>query len=445
MSPLERRKRAEVTAKCDSFLKDLQRWQEALEHFPQHTSQVKRLQRVFGTQAKNLAERREKTTAADSADGLAEILLLFRVWAFYRQKLDQRFVPVQDDFLRVADEVAYTWWAPARKAALRTADAKVRGRFAKEPPLLFLNGDVSPFTVTRKIAFEAEVAEGLNERLRTWSTRLLKQAPVPVVGVPYFAAGHIPDLLVIAHEVGHNVEDDFGLTKDLDQAVRDALAQASADSQIAWPAWRDEIFADLWGVLVGGLAFVDTLIDFLPNDIDAVRIEDPRSTGWGSYPTTALRAELLFTALEKLGLSSEGKQRRSEFRKRHPKHALSKLEADVPSVVDALLECKPASFAGISIRQAAGFDKDEERALAAEVSSVADGNAPASTTTATMAKVIAQAFRVEPEHVSAASRSEALWQILEASAVNGVRSSDAVLPEQELAEADAELAEIPEE
>jgi hypothetical protein len=441
---LELRKKTELATKCAAFLGDLDRWKIALENFPQHTSQVTRLHRIFQTQASNLQGRLEGVQADGAAEGLAEILLLFRVWAFYRQKLDQRFVPEQDRFLRVADELAFTWWSPARQAAMRTTDTKEKARLAKEPPLIFLNGDVSPFTVTRKIAFEAEVAVGLNESQRKWSARLMKQAPVPVVGVPYFAARHVPDLMVIAHEVGHNVEDDFNLTPALNRALEYAVKKASANSKAAWSAWRDEIFADLWGVLVGGLAFVDALVDFLPSEVQAVRRENPASEGWGKYPTTVLRVELLFAALEALGLRAAAKERRREFRARHKQHALAELEQDIPGVVGALLDCKPPSFVGTSVKDAAGFDAAEELGWTAEIAQVAGGQSPdLNSTTAKLTKVIASAFRIAPERISEPDRSKALWSLLNASVVNGVRSSRVELDANELAAADAELTYSP--
>jgi len=189
---LRARKHAELSAKCRAFGEEMDRWAAAVSELPQHTSQIRRLVALFKPFAAKLEARIAKTSADEAvARNLmlsAEVLVLYRTWAFYRQKLDQRFVRWQKEFLEVADDLAYRWWRPAQQAALKAAPAKDRAKVAKEPPLVFLNGDVSPFTITRLRGFSAEVAQGLDEKRIAWARELLRRSPVPVVGVPYFAA-----------------------------------------------------------------------------------------------------------------------------------------------------------------------------------------------------------------------------------------------------------------
>ena len=125
---------------------------------------------------------------------------------------------------------------------------------------MFLNGGYSPFILTRHKQFQAEVVP---QELIV--DRTLQQAmaslPFPVIGVPWYQVTTYADLTVLGHEVGHSVEVDLHLTPSLDEAIRDAITDPMRRGQ--WLLWRAELFADLYGCLCGGPAFVSTLADFL--------------------------------------------------------------------------------------------------------------------------------------------------------------------------------------
>jgi hypothetical protein len=440
---LETRKHAELEAKCNAFEAELQQWRGAVSSLPQHTTQITRLTALFAPLASGVRAQIRRRAAGDivarAFDLSAEVLMLFRAWAFYRQKLDQRFVPWQREFLEVADDLAYRWWKPARDAALAVAVRKAS--VAKEPPLVFLNGDVSPFTITRRTGFTVEEAGGLDPAEVAWSAKLLRLSPVPVVGVPYFAARHIPDLMVIAHEVGHNVEDDFRLKDDLEAAVARALKKETDDEarHPAWKAWLGEIFADAWGVLSAGPAFVDALTDFVADSPSAIESEW-RPKGWGLYPTVALRVRIVLATLRALDLEADADARWTALRPRCGKHRLPEYEPDVDVVVRAILECKPASL-GCSVRQASSFDAADQQRIKPLAADLARGYVAGETNTALLAQGIALAFGIDPAKVASPQRTDALWKGLRGTVTKGVRSSHAAaLPLRDLEKNDAETA-----
>src|SRR5207244_3369449 len=106
--------------------------------------------------------------------------------------------------------------------------------------------------------------------------------------------------LVIGHEVGHVVEEDFKLTAGLDDRLANAMNKALIDEkrQPAWKMWRREIFADLYGNLVGGPAFVGSLLDFLATDQTSTETDRREGPRWGSYPPDYLRILLNLAALD---------------------------------------------------------------------------------------------------------------------------------------------------
>ena len=83
------------------------------------------------------------------------------------------------------------------------------------------------------------------------SRALAQRLPVPVVGVPWFQLYHLPDALVIGHEVGHLVERDTGLTATIQELVERAVTEARMDPGCvaAWRGWAAEAFADVYGTL----------------------------------------------------------------------------------------------------------------------------------------------------------------------------------------------------
>lgn len=421
--------RAELSTKCDAFLDELGAWRAKIPDLPQHKSQLERLAGILVPLGERVKKRIESDDhgAVDHWQASAEVLLLFRIWAFYRDKLSQRFVPWQKEVLEVADELAYSFWRPAQQAAV---DAKKTARdkagVAREPPLVFLNGDVSPFALTRaaRDAFTVEQVEvGLDATRVAWAQRVLDALPVPAVGMPYFSGRFVPELLLLAHEVGHHVEDDFDLTEDLERAVRSALQGEPRARRDDWLAWTGETFADVWGVLVGGPAFVDAMSAFaisLGRDL-----ESERPAPGAKYPTVLLRAEVLFATLEELGLVKEAASRRASLRARFAKNTLAEYEPSCRTVARALLGCSPAAFGGRSVREASGAVKKTLEATLVAGRSIADGQAPAANASTTaLAQAISVAFALEPTKVSKPSRLALLLAALQASVKKGARSID---------------------
>ena len=76
----------------------------------------------------------------------------------------------------------------------------------KEPPLLFCSSNASPFIQRRNTPF---LAEGVTADDMERFDAALAFLPIPIIGVPWSQANHLPAAVVIGHEVGHAVERDF--------------------------------------------------------------------------------------------------------------------------------------------------------------------------------------------------------------------------------------------
>jgi hypothetical protein len=297
------RKREELLAKLSAIERELAFWQaEAREGavLEKHQSQIERL----ANQLRPVAEQVSgKIKAADLRTEWPtleiQVLDLHKVWQFFREKLALRFVGHFRDYLLAADEFAWECYQPAQQA-LVGAGALDRAQ-VKEPPLVCFSSVASPFSIPRGVSYLGELA---GESPRDQATRaIVDSLPIPVVAVPWYQIQHLPDALVLGHEVGHVVEQDAQIEDHVRElilgAVRDTRERYGTEDD--WQRWSSEAFADVYGALCGGPAFVSALSDFLL--LPARR----QSVGAGDYPPTNVRLALVMAALRAAdGLGAAG-------------------------------------------------------------------------------------------------------------------------------------------
>jgi hypothetical protein len=205
----------------------------------------------------------------------------------------------------------------------------------KEPPLVYFSATWSPFMTPRDASFHSEVRAGFGAAavLRDDTfLEVLKRLPVPLISMPWHHVFHLPGALIIAHEVGHVVETDFDLTDDIVMA----LSKASLDHRDTWINWSSEVFADLYGCLCMGPAFVGAMMDLLATTVSFVQGE---TRSGGKYPTRALRIELMLEALGQTGHAHEAAARlRATWEEAYgPLQAMLEFKPDVAKVVTAIL------------------------------------------------------------------------------------------------------------
>ncbi|AEV82928.1 Proteoglycan 4 [Actinoplanes sp. SE50] len=227
------------------------------EPMAKHTSQIEAITRLLGA-------------GLDRADTFELVLDLFHVWDFFRAKLLLRRVGPLSRILAVADELA---WAVYRPSVLAAGVAAGR----KEPPLVFLDRGAVPFAAARGAGYRDLLPRGVRT---TAGLTAVRELPVPVIGIPWYLTGHLPGVLLVAHEAGHHVEDDCGLTADLPAA----LAGLDAGTAARWTPWLGEAFADVVATVACGPAYPMILAEALRDAGDGAGAE--------SYPPPADRLDL---------------------------------------------------------------------------------------------------------------------------------------------------------
>ncbi|MFH8926672.1 hypothetical protein ACH4D4_06415 [Streptomyces pristinaespiralis] len=269
------RRRFEVRQAMEALTSELDDWRKIAQSAPMatHRSQIESAARVVATALEHVSAM----LPADQDTKGAEIVLdLHHVWDFFRGKLMLRHHDPYRAWLTVTDELAWALYRPVRDAATGTA-----GSVFKEPPLTFLNRQPVPFASARGSDFEDLLAPG---RQRTGAgRRASRHLPFPVIGIPWSASRHIPSLLAVAHETGHHIEDDFGLTATLVTRLREDTGLAQGRIAV-WEPWLGEAFADMCAALACGTAYVWTLTDALTS-----AGADPHA-GAGEYPSPRMRA-----------------------------------------------------------------------------------------------------------------------------------------------------------
>jgi hypothetical protein len=290
----------------------------AAKELRRHHSQV----RAFADMLIKI-RRSIEPTAKQPIGSLAEIrdrsrvvLGLFRIWEFLRGKLAQRRESRFGPFLWLADEYAWLCYQPIYEQGF------------KEPPLIYLNGGYSPFTLTRHEPFQAESVP--QELIRSRPLlEVIESLPFPVVGVPWYQVRNLADLPVIGHEIGHSVEADLQLTAAIVHAIDGKVADLSRRAR--WNAWGSEVFADLYGIIACGPAFVSALANFLSTEDQAAEPDE--------YPPLSIRFRFNIDALRVLGYGGDCEKLRARWEAVFPIGAdLCGYVDDCPKVAAGLLD-----------------------------------------------------------------------------------------------------------
>jgi hypothetical protein len=147
------------------------------------------------------------------------------------------------------------------------------------------------------------------------------------------------ELLTIAHEVGHDVDEDLGqLTKSLRPAITDALnAIGTPRERISqWNKWTSEILADLVGILLTGPAFVQVLAGLLTLPKHRVRHISPSD----EHPPHYLRIFINTALVRRLGLSQSANALQADWKAIYdgPGNDFGPYLPDIEPVISTILD-----------------------------------------------------------------------------------------------------------
>lgn len=380
---LAQRRKIELQQKLASLQREFVNWRDqskAYAPLEKHQSQIHRV--TLQLEGLNSQIESELNQLADTGPGVLSkarvletaMLESHRVWEFFRSKLSLRSIEWFNKYLIAADELAWECYSAAQMKLDPNYLSKEK---VKEPPLVFFNGGSSPFTMPRDYAFQAEAVPG--EAIKTDRVaEVLRALPIPVIGVPWFQIQHLPEMLVVAHEVGHDVESDFKLKKDVTLALDREMDGAKTDTahRPAWHAWSGEIFADIYGVLSCGPAFVESLMDFLATDPEKTMLAVRTAARWGLYPTDYLRVLVNIEALESTDFANERAELLTQWKAIYPTHGMPEYEKDIEAVVKAIINGPYAAFGNSSLKDVIAFSAIDQYSVNNDADRLANGAKP---------------------------------------------------------------------
>jgi hypothetical protein len=167
--------------------------------------------------------------------------------------------PHYNRLLDVADLVAAECYIPCIKLANKWKN--LPQDHYREPPLTYLNAMLSPAAITRRHTL-SKVGLQLHAELE-------EQLPISVISLPFHDTVAVWTFCSIYHEVGHLLDNDIGLRKELSNAITAELEKAAPGNQAAaarrvfWEYWAGEMIADAFGVVLGGAAFGYAMMNML--------------------------------------------------------------------------------------------------------------------------------------------------------------------------------------
>ena len=203
------------------------------------------------------------------------------------------------------------------------------------------------------------VDRGHGAAIRRARTRLPggDENPVAVIRVPRerLIGSGIASSLV--HEVGHQAAELLGLVNSLRPILR-GLQMTKSEEQIGWRLWErwiSEIVADFWSVAKVGIASTMGLIGVasLPRVfVFRIDTEDPHPVPWIRVKLSCAMGNALYPHPQWAGLANvwESFYPRTDLDAGRLK-VLSILEATLPALVTLLINHRPRSLAGRSLKE----------------------------------------------------------------------------------------------
>ncbi|WP_437897861.1 hypothetical protein [Sorangium sp. So ce124] len=355
MSTLRARATAELQRRIDVLPRDVARFEAVAaantRGFGIHKSQVLALKILMNEliqRQRGILERLGADLSdADFADGFGKLLVEIAgahgVWNIFSQTLAQREQPALAPPLDAADLVA----AECYQACMNTARnwGLVPREGMREPPLVCLEAHYGPVAVSRQNPLRA-----LRSSLRSYRDLRL---PIPIVLLPADQTECAWLLVMLCHEVGHNVDQDLALSSELTRALLLGTdGEIPSDRQEIWFGWTREILADAIGVLLGNAGFALALgslqLVLAPGSQQGeLDRRDP-------HPHPMIRVPLLAALLRRLGvaaLAGAADQMEQDWRALPAPAWVAPFLGDLGAIAGTFLERKLDALGGRALRE----------------------------------------------------------------------------------------------
>lgn len=187
--------------------------------------------------------------------------------------------------------------------------------------------------------------------------------PFPLIMLPQHRLDNVWALSSVLHEVSHNLQSDLGLWQEIPARIFQRLTQEGhipADTAQIWAQWHKEIMADLFALILGGTAAVESLMDVVGRS--------PASTVQFSassvHPTPYLRVLINLVLLRRLGFDKMAADFTRIWRRLYPRitpedippRFMKYFQPAAEMVVDTMVFQPYKQFADKSLAQVVKFE-----------------------------------------------------------------------------------------
>ena len=257
-----------------------------------------------------------------------------QLWGFFRRKLLLRASPARKPLLACADDYAWACFKPLLD--LGVAAGQLDRAAVRAPPLVYFADEQSPVMQGRPNGSGLMSAGDLPADVTHERKAVARCLPVPMIGLPWRMSQQMSAIVLVGHEVGHVVCHDLGWLPSLQAQIE--VADIPDKRRSSWQAWADELFADAYGMLWGGTAYMAMLA--LENVGEPGKVRDevrPNDKGkWTRYPSRWLRLRFCEAVRAKLGYADGNVW--SAWVDTYASHSMALWEADIDRIVSLLLD-----------------------------------------------------------------------------------------------------------
>lgn len=239
------------------------RWVDASAQFARREPKSDRLQLLL--------ERKERISN--------QVLYLEGIWDFYFDMFVQR-LSTFGERLRAIDRIAVGCY---EKVYVGLGTAKPVPSLL---PFSYADSGFSPYTIRRNVPMQK-----------------LRHNPnlFPLIVIPQHRLDNVWALSSVLHEVSHNLQSDLGLWEIVPVQIYQRLTtQGNIPPEVAqvWSQWHKEMMADMFALLLGGPAAVESLMDVVGRS----RASTVQFSAMSAHPTPYLRTLINLILLKRLGL-----------------------------------------------------------------------------------------------------------------------------------------------
>lgn len=284
-----------------------------------------------------------------------------RIWDFYFELFGQRQSLPYADWLLSCDRIALDCYRAAYTGlgAARSVPAP--------PPFCYMRTGFAPATFRRGIPL----------------SRLGKQLnPFPLVQLPYHRLLNPWTLGAVCHEVGHNLQSDLGLSREVPRRIALRLLRADMPRLVAvtWAKTNREVWADLIAALLAGPEVLGSLLDVIGRSAGTVFAFSPR----GVHPTPYLRALISVELLRRMGFEKEAEQYRRAWTRIYPNPRAGNIPEPILKtfpqanalVVDTICYQPYPSLGNKSLAQVIRFERKDQQMIDEAARRLASGVDP---------------------------------------------------------------------